>query len=147
MFPHHQLCRTHFPLFPVAHWCPALSRRLPYFSRPPHVNICPLWLEHSRISTLQVRPTFATATSFHAHCYSSLDNGLLPVLAELGQQQGVDLPPEQLLMAVPMVLMFVTFVVMSGRHFAQRRERERQASGDQKPSAGPHPDPPQPSVD
>merc|ERR1711943_85646 len=48
---------------------------------------------------------------------------------ELGQQQGVDLPPEQLLMAVPMVLMFVTFVVMSGRHFAQRRERERQASG------------------
>merc|ERR1711934_405752 len=67
---------------------------------------------------------------------------------ELGGQQGVDLPPEQLLMLVPLVLMFVTFLVMSGRHFSQRRQQQQQALGDQKVSGGPpHPDPPQPSVD
>merc|ERR1711959_504809 len=67
---------------------------------------------------------------------------------ELGERQAVDVPPEQLLMLVPMVLMFVTFLVMSGRHFAERRNRNARAAGDQKPSGGqPHPDPPQPSVD
>lgn len=67
---------------------------------------------------------------------------------EMGEQQALDLPPEQLLMLVPLVLMFVTFLVMSGSHFAQRRDRNREALGDQKVSGGgPHPDPPQPSVD
>merc|ERR1712046_186276 len=67
---------------------------------------------------------------------------------ELGQQQGVDVPPEQLLVLVPLVLMFVTFLVMSGRHFSQRRERRREEATNQKVSGGPpHPDPPQPPVD
>merc|ERR1712046_58493 len=67
---------------------------------------------------------------------------------ELGSQQSVDVPPEQLLLLVPMILMFITFLVMSGRHFAQRQQERQRALGDQKVSGGPpHPDPPQPSVD
>jgi len=65
-----------------------------------------------------------------------------------GQPQTADVPPEQLLMIVPLVLMFVTFVVMSGSHFSQRRDRDQREVGAQKVSGGGgNQDPPQPSVD
>ena len=83
--------------------------------------------------------------------YCALDNYII-LLFSLpdgmgGEQQSMDVPPEQMLMLVPLVLMFVTFLVMSGRHFSQRRERRREAAGDQKVGGGHSPHPPQPPVD